>query len=93
MEILRNVTEYLSLAKSITVAEMFLPSDIMNDIDNLNGDLKAAADTLYEKTHENSIKIRKVFDTVYAIINFKLFNLQFNIIIYIMLNYVYFAGV
>ncbi|XP_057445420.1 uncharacterized protein LOC130737620 isoform X2 [Lotus japonicus] len=44
--------------------EMFLPSDIMNDIDNLNGDLKAAADTLYEKTHENSIKIRKVFDTV-----------------------------
>ncbi|BAT98976.1 hypothetical protein LR48_Vigan06g130900 [Vigna angularis] len=61
---LRNVTEYLSLAKSIKVAEMFLPSDIMEDIDNLNVDLNTAADTLSNHTNENSVKIRKVFNAV-----------------------------
>ncbi|KAK7308258.1 hypothetical protein VNO77_41860 [Canavalia gladiata] len=61
---LRNVTEYLSLAKSINVAQMLLPSDIMDDIDNLNVDLNTAADTLSEKTNENSVKIRKVFNAV-----------------------------
>ncbi|KAJ1401420.1 hypothetical protein SESBI_28796 [Sesbania bispinosa] len=64
VQTLRNVTQYLSLAKSINVAEMLLPSDIMNDIDNLNMDLNTAADTLSEKTYENSIKIRKAFNTV-----------------------------
>ncbi|CAJ1932385.1 unnamed protein product [Sphenostylis stenocarpa] len=64
VHILRNVTEYLSLAKSITVAEMFLPSDIMDDIDNLNEDLNTAADTLSNRTNENSVKIRKVFYAV-----------------------------
>ncbi|KAL2347639.1 hypothetical protein Fmac_001639 [Flemingia macrophylla] len=64
VQTLRNVTEYLSLAKSIKVAEMFLPSNIMDDIDNLNVDLNTAADTLSEKTNENSIKIRKVFNAV-----------------------------
>lgn len=79
---LRNVTEYLSLAKSIKVAEMFLPSDIMEDIDNLNVDLNTAADTLSNHTNENSVKIRKVFNAVYVFINFKLFSyqyMQFNI--------------
>ncbi|KAK7310082.1 hypothetical protein RJT34_07327 [Clitoria ternatea] len=64
VQTLRNVTEYLSLAKSINVAEMLLPSDIMNDIDNLNKDLNAAADTLSEKTNENSVEIQKVFNDV-----------------------------
>ncbi|MED6202956.1 hypothetical protein PIB30_110775, partial [Stylosanthes scabra] len=61
---LRNVTEYLNLAKSIKVAQIFLPSDIMADIDNLNVDLNAAANTLSEKTDENSVKIRTVFNDV-----------------------------
>ncbi|RYR08590.1 hypothetical protein Ahy_B05g076339 isoform B [Arachis hypogaea] len=62
VQTLRNVTEYLKLAKSIKVAQIFLPSDIMADIDNLNLDLNAAANTLSEKTHDNSVKIRKVFN-------------------------------
>ncbi|KAF5751864.1 hypothetical protein HS088_TW02G00883 [Tripterygium wilfordii] len=64
VQTLRNVTEYLSLAKNINVAQVFLPSDVLNDIDKLNGDLNTAADTLTVKTSENSGKIRKVFNTV-----------------------------
>ncbi|CAL0318446.1 unnamed protein product [Lupinus luteus] len=61
---LRNVTDYLSLAKTINVTQMLLPSDIMDDIDNLNRELNTAADTLSEKTDENAAKIRKVFNAV-----------------------------
>ncbi|XP_027361566.1 uncharacterized protein LOC113869444 isoform X1 [Abrus precatorius] len=64
VQTLRNVTQYLSLAKSINVAEMLLPSDIMDDIDNLNMDLNAAAATLSHKTNENSHKIQKVFNAL-----------------------------
>ncbi|KAG5002378.1 hypothetical protein JHK87_023450 [Glycine soja] len=59
VQTLRNVTEYLALTKTIVVAEMFLPSNIMDDIDKLNADLDSAADTLSKQTNENSFKIRK----------------------------------
>ncbi|GMY18505.1 hypothetical protein FCV25MIE_13744 [Fagus crenata] len=62
--ILRNVTEYLSLAKTINVAQLFLPSDVMDDIDKLNMDLNTAADTLTEKTSQNSVKVKKVVNAV-----------------------------
>jgi hypothetical protein len=48
------------------VAQVFLPSDVMDDIDKLNMDLNTAADTLTEKTSENSVKIKKVFNAVYV---------------------------
>ncbi|KAK6134217.1 hypothetical protein DH2020_032022 [Rehmannia glutinosa] len=64
VQTLRNVTEYLSMAKSVSVAQIFLPSDVMGDIDRLNVDLNNAADTLEQKTNENSSKIREVFNTV-----------------------------
>ncbi|KAJ0039131.1 hypothetical protein Pint_22212 [Pistacia integerrima] len=64
VETLRNVTEYLSLAKTINVAQIFLPSNVMDDIDKLNADLSTAANTLNEKTSENSAKIKKVFNAV-----------------------------
>ena len=67
VQTLRNVTEYLSLAKEINVAQVFLPSDIMDSIDKLNMDLNSAADTLTEKTSENSDKVKKVFSIVYVI--------------------------
>lgn len=63
---LRNVTQYLLLAKTVNVAQIFLPSDVKEDIDRINGDLTSAADTLEEKTKENSGKIRRVFNAVYA---------------------------
>uniref|UniRef100_M1CZY6 Uncharacterized protein n=1 Tax=Solanum tuberosum TaxID=4113 RepID=M1CZY6_SOLTU len=61
---LRNVTQYLLLAKTVNVAQIFLPSDVKDDIDCLNGDLTSAADNLKEKTNENSGKIRRVFNAV-----------------------------
>ncbi|KAF3432228.1 hypothetical protein FNV43_RR26967 [Rhamnella rubrinervis] len=64
VQILKNVTEYLSLAKTINVAQVFLPSDVMDDIDKLNVDLNAASEMLKEKTSENSVKIKKVFNVV-----------------------------
>ncbi|XP_042036699.1 uncharacterized protein LOC121782808 [Salvia splendens] len=64
VETLRNVTEYLSLAKTVNVAQIFLPSDVGNDIDQLNVQLNSAADTLELKTNENSSKIRIVFSKV-----------------------------
>lgn len=66
VETLRNVTEYLSLAKTVNVAQIFLPSDVGNDIDQLNVQLNSAADTLELKTNENSSKIRIVFSKVYV---------------------------
>ncbi|CAK7326693.1 unnamed protein product [Dovyalis caffra] len=64
VQTLKNVTEYLSLAKTINIAQLVLPTNVMDDIDKLNMDLNAAADTLTEKTRENSAKIVKVFNAV-----------------------------
>ncbi|KAI4357696.1 hypothetical protein L6164_001630 [Bauhinia variegata] len=64
VETLRNVTEYLALAKTINVESVFLPSNILEDIDNLNRDLNTAANTLSDKTNENSVKIKRVFNDV-----------------------------
>nr|GMD23487.1 WD repeat and HMG-box DNA-binding protein like [Ipomoea batatas] len=61
---LRNVTEYLTLAKTVKVAQIFLPSNVMDDIDRLNEDLNDAADMLEEKTNDNSNRIRGVFNVV-----------------------------
>ncbi|XP_031113576.1 uncharacterized protein LOC116017184 [Ipomoea triloba] len=62
VQTLRNVSEYLSLAKTVNVAQIYLPSDVKDDIDHLNVDLINAADTLEEKTDESSGKIRRVFN-------------------------------
>ncbi|KAL2518907.1 hypothetical protein Adt_15154 [Abeliophyllum distichum] len=64
VQTLRNVTTYLSLAKTVSVAQIFLPSDVMDDIDQLNVDLNTASNTLEQKTNENSSKMRRIFHTV-----------------------------
>ncbi|XP_050372324.1 uncharacterized protein LOC126790208 [Argentina anserina] len=68
VQTLRNVTQYLSLAKEINVAQVFLPSYVMDSIDKLDGDLNTAADTLTEKTSENSDKVKKVFSIVRSVL-------------------------
>ncbi|KAM7463476.1 hypothetical protein LguiA_031597 [Lonicera macranthoides] len=64
VQTLRNVTQYLSLAKTVNVAQVYLPSDVEQDIDKLNIELNSAADTLMEKTSENSGKITRVFNAM-----------------------------
>ncbi|XP_021982907.1 phytochromobilin:ferredoxin oxidoreductase, chloroplastic isoform X1 [Helianthus annuus] len=48
----------------VTLAEVFLPSDVKDDIDKLNVDLNNTAGTLRQKAHLNSLKLRFVFDNV-----------------------------
>lgn len=69
VQTLRNVSEYLTLAKTVNVAQIYLPSDVKDDIDHLNVDLINAADTLEDKTDDSSGKIRRVFNIMYVIIN------------------------
>ncbi|KAI7745233.1 hypothetical protein M8C21_029921 [Ambrosia artemisiifolia] len=64
VQTLVNVTGYLSLAKTVNVAQFYLPSDVKDSIDKLNIDLNSASDTLGRKTHQSSRKIRTVFDAV-----------------------------
>ncbi|KAL3636019.1 hypothetical protein CASFOL_020566 [Castilleja foliolosa] len=68
VQTLRNVTGYLLLSKNVSVAQIYLPSDVKDDIDKLNLDLNAAADTLDQKTDENSRQIQKVFNTVRSVL-------------------------
>ncbi|KAJ6853644.1 uncharacterized protein M6B38_113470 [Iris pallida] len=64
VQILRNVTDFLSFAKTIEVEEVYLPSDVQNEIDKLNEDLNTAANVLSQKTDENSRKTRRVVNNV-----------------------------
>jgi hypothetical protein len=66
IQTLRNVTDYLSLAKTISVAALYLPSDVQGQIDNLKVDLNKAADTISQKTSENYRRIRKVLHNLYV---------------------------
>jgi hypothetical protein len=64
VEILQNVTQYLSLAKTINVTQIVIPSDVMGEIDKLNVNLNTAAVTLGETTTDNAAKIKRVFYAV-----------------------------
>ncbi|ONK76612.1 uncharacterized protein A4U43_C03F30130 [Asparagus officinalis] len=59
---------FLSFAKTINVEEVYLSSDVQNEIDKLNIDLNNAANTLSDKTNESSEKIRSVIDTVRCVL-------------------------
>lgn len=63
-QMLRNVTDYLSLAESVNVPQFQLPPSALEEIDVLRKRLSSGVDTLTEKTTENSSKVRKVFNPV-----------------------------
>lgn len=64
VEILQNVTQYLSLAKTINVTAISIPPNVMDEIDKLNVNLNTAAVTLGEKTPDTAAKIKRVFYAV-----------------------------
>ncbi|GJS82380.1 ion transport domain-containing protein [Tanacetum coccineum] len=64
VQTLVNITGYLALEKTVNVAQFYLPSDVKDSIEKLNVYLNKASDTLGRKTHQNSLKIRNVFDAV-----------------------------
>ncbi|WOK98662.1 hypothetical protein Cni_G07374 [Canna indica] len=64
VEVLRNVTDFLSLAKTISVDQLYLPLDVQNKVDKLNVDLNDAANTLSGETTKSSGKVKRVFDDI-----------------------------
>ncbi|WOL13240.1 hypothetical protein Cni_G22009 [Canna indica] len=61
VEVLRNVTDFLSLAKTISVDQIYLPLDVENKVDKLNVDLNDAANTLSGETAKSSGEVKRVF--------------------------------
>lgn len=67
VQILKNATGYLLLAKNINVDQFILSSEDQAKIDRLNVDFDKAANVLSEKTYENSARIKKALDAVYGV--------------------------
>lgn len=61
---LRNVTEYLADAKTISVAQTVIPEDERNQIEKLNENLIRAADELEGITTDSADKMQKALDIV-----------------------------
>lgn len=66
---LRNVSDYLAAAKRIGVDQVFLPSDVQTNIDNVEIKINSSAITLERETRKNSNHIRDVLDAVYVYID------------------------
>lgn len=64
VENLRNVTEYLADAKTISVAQTVIPEDERNQIEKLNENLIRAADELEGITTDSADKMQKALDIV-----------------------------
>ncbi|XP_073042517.1 uncharacterized protein [Primulina eburnea] len=63
-ESLRNVSEYLSAAKQINVEQVFLPSNVQTDIDQIQSKINSSANTLASKTEDNSKDIKDLIRSV-----------------------------
>jgi hypothetical protein len=61
---LRNVSEYLDLAKTAGVDQVFLPVSNQQKIDDLNRKLNREANNLESKTNDNSRTIKDVLENV-----------------------------
>ncbi|CAI0416569.1 unnamed protein product [Linum tenue] len=64
IENLRNVSDYLASAKLLGVDQVFLPSDVQTDIDQIGGRINSSASLLDEKSSENSSDIQDLLDSV-----------------------------
>lgn len=64
VEKLRNVSEYLGAAKQVGVDQVFLPSNVQTDIDQIETKINSSASTLADRTVENSDDIRDLLDSM-----------------------------
>ena len=63
-ENLNNVSDYLSAAKKVGVDSIFLPSDVVKNIDNIETKINSSASTLSKTTSDNSKNIQDVLNSV-----------------------------
>ncbi|CAI9092656.1 OLC1v1027966C1 [Oldenlandia corymbosa var. corymbosa] len=61
---IKNVSGYLSAAKQVGVAQVFLPANVQSDIDEIQNKLNSSATTLSTRTEKNSKDIRDVIASV-----------------------------
>ncbi|XP_030954701.1 uncharacterized protein LOC115977154 [Quercus lobata] len=63
-ENLNNVSDYLSAAKKVGVDSIFLPSDVVKNIDSIETKINSSASTLSKTTSDNSKNIQDVLNSV-----------------------------
>lgn len=63
---LRNVSDYFALAKQLQVDQIFLPSSVQTNIDEIETKINSSASALSDRTMENSDDIRDLVDSVYV---------------------------
>lgn len=64
VEKLRNISDYLGAAKQLGVDQVFLPSNVQTDIDQIETMINSSASTLADRTMENSDDIHDLLDSV-----------------------------
>ncbi|CAL5431338.1 unnamed protein product [Camellia sinensis] len=64
VEKLTNVSGYLSAAKQVGVDQVFLPSNVQTDIDQIETKINSSASTLAARTTKNSGDIKQLLDSV-----------------------------
>ncbi|CAO2822577.1 unnamed protein product [Amaranthus hypochondriacus] len=64
VENLNNVSRYLDEAQNIGVGQLRLPENVQNRINDVQTKMNSAANTLDEKSQENSRRIRRALDFV-----------------------------
>ncbi|MQL93258.1 hypothetical protein Taro_025896, partial [Colocasia esculenta] len=64
VENLKNFSDNLAAAKKVSVDRIFLPGDIQGKIDAIETKLNSSANTLANRTKDNSRKIQNVLDSV-----------------------------
>lgn len=75
MKSLTNVSNYLTAAKNVGVAQFFLPANIKQSIDHVDKSINASSTILQRGTGENAERIQHVLDSasVNLFVNFLLF--------------------
>jgi hypothetical protein len=68
IENLRNFSDSLGKAKAVGVDQIFLPSNVQSSIDNIETKLNASADSLEEKSKNNSKTIKNFLNELYVTI-------------------------
>lgn len=61
---LSEVSGYFAAAKGTGVQQVYLPSDVQADIDNIESKISSASTLLNTKTAENSRDIRRLLNSV-----------------------------
>ena len=63
-ENLRNISDYLSAAKKISVDSVFLSPDVLKSIDDIEKKINSSASTLSSQTGDNKDKIQHGLDSM-----------------------------